>query len=188
MICRLACGLPSERDLLEPARNLLFGLIDRHAIEKARIDHHAVAVIGLRLDGEVRGIELGRAHHRGHAQAIGADKIEVALIVGGAAENRARAIVHQNEIGDIDGQAPLGVERVQHFKAGVVALLLRRLDRGDGRADLARLLDERLKRRVVLRRRRGQRMVGRDGHELRAEQRVRAASYRCRARSSPVRP
>ena len=92
--------------------------------------------------------------------------------MGGAAENRARAVFHQNEIGDIDRQAPLGVERVQHFKAGVVALLLRRLDRGDGRADPARLLDERMKRRIVLRRRRGQRMVGGYAHELRAEQRV----------------
>ena len=95
----------AKRDLLESARHLLFGLIDRHAIEEARIDHHAIAVIGLGVDGEVRGIELWRAHHRGHAQAIGADKIEVALIMGGAAEDRATAVVHQNEIGDIDGRA-----------------------------------------------------------------------------------
>ena len=174
MICRLACGLPLERDLLEPVRNLFFGLLDRHAVEKARIDHHAIAVIGLGVDGEVRGIELGRAHHRGHAQAIGADKIEVALIVGGAAENRARAVFHQHEIGDIDRQAPLGVERVQDFEPRVVALLLRRLDRGDRRADLARLLDERMQRRVVLGGCCGQRMVRRDRHELRAEQGVRA--------------
>ena len=92
--------------------------------------------------------------------------------MGGAAENRARAVFHQHEIGDIDRQAPFGVERVQHFKAGVVAALLRGLDRGDRRAELPRLLDERMKRRVVLRRRRRQRMVRRDRHELRAEQRV----------------
>ena len=92
--------------------------------------------------------------------------------MGRTAEDRARPVLHQHEIGDIDGQAPLGIERVQHFKASVVALLLRSLDRGDGRAEPARLLDERMKRRVVLRSRRGQRMVGRDRHELRAEQGV----------------
>ena len=165
--------LALKRDLLEPARDLLLGLIDREPIEEARIDHHPIAVIGLGVDGEARGIELGRAHHRGHAEPIGADKIEIALIVGGAAENRARSVFHQHEIGDIDGQPPLWIERVQHFEAGVVALLLRGLDGGDRGADLAGLLDERVKRRVMASRRGGQRMVGRDRHEFRAEQRVR---------------
>ncbi len=169
----LGLRLPADRDLLEPARNLFLGLLDRHAVEKARIDHHPIAVIGLRVDGEARRVEFGRAHHRGHAQSIGADKIKVALIVRGAAEDRARAIFHEHEIGDIDRQPPGGVERVQHFEAGVVALLLRSLDRGDRRADLARLLDERMKRRVMVSRRGGQRMVRRDRHEFRAKQRVR---------------
>src|SRR5882762_9349619 len=31
---------------LEPPRHLLLGLIDRHAVEEARIDHAAVALIG----------------------------------------------------------------------------------------------------------------------------------------------
>ena len=175
LVIDLPLGLrpAADRDLLEPARNLLFGLIDRHAIEEARIDHHPVAIIGDVIDGEARRIELGRADHRSDAEAIGADKIEVALIVRGAAENRARSIFHQHEIGDIDRQAPLRVERVQHFKAGVVALLLRGLDRGDRGAQLAGLLDEGRQRRIVLRRRGGQRMIGRDRHELRAEQSVR---------------
>ena len=139
LVIDLPLGLrpAADRDLLEPARNLLFGLIDRHAIEEARIDHHPVAVIGDVVDGEARRIELGRADHRRDAEAIGADEIEIALIVRGAAENRARAIFHQHEIGDIDRQAPVGVERVQDFEAGVVALLLRGLDRGDRGAQLA---------------------------------------------------
>ena len=184
----LGLRLAGDGDLLEPPRHLFLGLIDRHAVEKARIDHHPVAVIGDRVDGEVFGVDVGRAHHRGHAQAIGVDEIEIALIVRGAAENRARAVFHQDEIGDIDRQPPCGVERVQDFEAGVVALLLRGLDRGDGGAHLAGLFDERRQRRVMLRRRCGQRMVGRDRHELRAEQSVRAGSYRCRVRSSQVRP
>ena len=164
----------AERDLLQPARDLLFRLLDRQPIEKARIDHHPIAVIGGPIDDEIGGIELGRAHHRRHAEAIGADKIEIALVVGRAAENRARAVFHQNEIGDIDRQAPAGVERVMNLEAGVVAPLLRGLDRRDRGADPAAFLDERRQRRVALRRRAGQRMVGRDRHELRAEQRVRA--------------
>ena len=170
----LGLRLPAKRDLFEPARNLFLGLLDRHPVEEARIDHHAVAVIGLRVDGEARGIELGRTHHRGHAQPIGADEIEVALIVRGAAEDRARPVFHEHEIGDIDRQPPSGVERVQHFEARVVALLLGSLDRGDRRADLARLLDERMQRRVVLGCSCRERMVGGDRHEFRAEQCVRA--------------
>ena len=91
-----------------------------------------------------------------------------------AAEDRARAIFHEHEIGDVDRQAPFGVERVQHFEAGVVALFLRRLDRCDRGPDLARLLDERVKRRIVFGGRGGERMVRRNRHEFRAEQSVRA--------------
>ena len=93
--------------------------------------------------------------------------------MGRAAENRARAVFHQHEIGDIDRQAPAGVERVKNLEAGVIAPLLRGLDRRDRGPDPAAFLDERRERRIAPRRRAGQRMVGRDRHELRAEQRVR---------------
>ena len=133
----------AERDLLQAAGDLLFRLLDRQPIEKARIDHHSVAVIGGPIDGEVGGIEFGRAHHRGHAEAIGADKIEIALVVGGAAENRARAVFHEDEIGDIDRQAPAGIERVMNLEAGIIAALLRGLDRRDRGAHLVAFVDER---------------------------------------------
>ena len=35
-------------------------------------------------------------------------ELEVALVVAGNAENRARAIVHQHEVGDVDRQPPVG--------------------------------------------------------------------------------
>ena len=162
----------AEHRLLQPARNFLLGLLDRHAIEKARIDHHAVAVVGDLVDGEGRGVGARRRDHRRRAKAIGVDEIKIPLIVGRAAENRARAVFHQHEIGDIDRQAPVGVERVNHFEARVIAPLLRGLDRSDRRPNPAAFLDERCEGRIAPRRRARQRMVGRDRHELRAEQRV----------------
>ena len=146
----LGLRLALKRDLLEPARDLLLGLIDRQAVEEARIDHHARRRHRPRAPiCEARGIEVGRAHDRGHAEPIGADEIEVALVVRGAAENRARSVFHQHEIGDIDRQPPLGVERMNDPQAGVVALLLRGLDRGDRGADPRASVDERGKRRVM---------------------------------------
>ena len=43
-----------------------------------------------------------------------------------AAEDRAGAIVHQNEIGDVDRQLPRGIKRVANLQAGVEAALLGR--------------------------------------------------------------
>ena len=173
----------AERRLLQSARDLVYRGLDRHAVEKARIDHHAVAVIGDLVDGEGRGVGARRADHRRRAEAVGVDEIEIALVVRRAAENRARAVLHQDEIGDIDRQAPIGVERVKDLEARVVAPLLRGLDRRDRRPDPAAFLDERRKLRIAPRRGGGQRMVGRDRHEFRAEQRVRA----CRIDLEPAR-
>ena len=143
----------AEHRLLQPARDLVYRGLDRHAVEKTRIDHHAVAVIGDLVDGEGRGVGARRADHRRRAEAVGVDEIEIALIVRRAAENRARAVLHQDEIGDIDRQAPIGVERVKDLEARVVAPLLRGLDRRDRRPDPAAFLDERRERRVAPRRR-----------------------------------
>ena len=42
----------------------------------------------------------------------------------GTAEDRAGAIFHQHEIGDIDRQLPAGIERMDGLDAGVEAKLL----------------------------------------------------------------
>ena len=89
-----------------------------------------------------------------------------------AAEDRARAVIHQDEVGDVDRQLPARVEGMADGDAGVEALLLGRLQlllRGAHAAafgveggDLLVLALELL----------GQRMVGRDADEGCAEQRV----------------
>ena len=162
----------AERRGLQPTRDFLARGGDRQAVEEAGIDHDAVAVIGDLVDREACGIDVRRADHRRRAEAADIDEIEVALIVRRAAKDRARAVVHQDEVGDIDRQAPVGIEGMHDPHAGVVALLLRRLDGGDGGADPAAFLDEGGEFGVMRGRCGGERMVGRDRHELGAEQRV----------------
>ena len=90
-----------------------------------------------------------------------------------AAEDGAGAVFHQNEIRDIDRQLPVRIERVQRPDAGVEAHLLGGVDLGLRGAAAPALLDERGEFGIFLRRRRGERMIRRDRHEFRAEQRVR---------------
>ena len=91
---------------LEPARHLLLRLVDAHAVEEARVDQAAVAVIGGVGDREGRRVGAGRADHRRVAEAVFVDEVEVALVVRRAAEDGAGAVFHQDEIGDIDRQRP----------------------------------------------------------------------------------
>ena len=85
--------------------------VDRHAVEEARIDHPAVAVIGGVGDDEgLRDPGARRAHHRDVAEAVFVGEIEVALVVRRAAEDGAGAVFHQDEIGDIDRQLPGRIE------------------------------------------------------------------------------
>ena len=89
-----------------------------------------------------------------------------------AAEDRAGAVIHQDEIGDIDRQIPGGVERVAHGQPGVKALLLGLFQRFLGGRALAAFGAESSDFGVVLFQRPGQRMVGRNAQEGRAEQGV----------------
>src|SRR5262249_6922814 len=97
------------RRALEPARHLLLRLLDGHAVQKARINHPAVAVVGGVGDDERLGILARRAHHRRIAKAIFVGEIEVALVVRGTAEDRAGAVVHEDEVGDIDWKLPIRI-------------------------------------------------------------------------------
>ena len=89
-----------------------------------------------------------------------------------ATENRAGAVIHQNEIGDIDRQLPAGVERMQRLDAGIEAELLGGIDRRLRRAHVAALFDEVRELRNFSPPPRRQRMIRRDRHEFRAEQSV----------------
>ena len=148
------CDRPvAARLAFEPLRDFLFRLRDGHAVEKARVDHRAVAVIGGVGDDEGRRILARRAHHRHVAEPVFVDEIEVALIVRRAAEDRAGAVIHQDEIGDIDRQLPAWIERMQRANAGVEADLLGLVDHFLGGAVPLAFVDERLERRIFLRRR-----------------------------------
>ena len=91
---------------LEPARDLFFGLRAGHAVKKARIDYQPIAVVSGVGDDESLRIDAGRTHHRHITEGVFVDEIQVALVVRRAAENRAGAVVHDDEIGDIDRQRP----------------------------------------------------------------------------------
>ncbi len=157
---------------LEPPRDLLLGLGDRQPVEEARIDHPAVAVIGRVGDHEARRVDPRRAHHGGVAEAVLVDEFEVALVVRGAAEDRAGAVLHEDEVRDVDGQLPGRVERVPGPDAGVEAELLGLLDRLLRGADAPALGDERGELRIFRGRGLRERVIGRERHEARAEQRV----------------
>src|SRR6516164_705041 len=86
----------------EQSRDLLFGLLDGHAVEETGIDHAPVAFIGGVGDDEGRRVLLRRANNRSVSELVFVREIEVALVMRGAAEDRSRAVVHDNEIGDID--------------------------------------------------------------------------------------
>ena len=128
--------------VFQPLCDLVLGLLDGHAVEEARIDHAAVTVIGGVGDDErLRILALG-AHDRRVAEIVLVDEVEVALVVRGAAEDRAGAVFHQHEVGDIDRQLPARIERMHRADAGVKTLLFRGVDDLLRGADLLDVGDE----------------------------------------------
>ena len=134
---------------LEPPGHLLLRLVDGHAVEEARIDHPAVAVIGHVGDRRRPPAPRPAGDHRRVAEAVLVDEVEVALVVRRAAEDRAGAVLHQDEVRDIDRQRPGRVERMLGADAGVEAQLLRRLDRLLRGAHALAFLDERGELRIL---------------------------------------
>ncbi len=92
--------------------------------------------------------------------------------MGGAAEDGAGAVFHQHEVGDIDRQAGVGTEGVDGQERRLVAHLLGGLDHLLAGADAAALGDELGEIGVGRGEAGGERMVGRDGDEARAEESV----------------
>ena len=152
---RWATGPVAARcSLLQAPRHFFLRLLDRHAVEEARIDHAAVAVIGGVGDDESLRVLARRADHRRVAEAVFVGEVEIALVVRRAAEDGAGAVIHQNEIRDIDRQLPGRVERMHRLDAGVEAELLGGVDLGLGGAVLLAFRDEVGERRIFRRRRR----------------------------------
>ena len=98
-------------------------------------------------------------------------EVEIALVMGRAAEDRARAIFRQDEIGDPDGHLT-AVERVDDPQPCVEADLLCLFDLGLGRSALAAFRDKGGGGRIGLGKGSGDRVVGRNPHETGTEQGV----------------
>ena len=147
--------------------------LDLQPVEEFRVIDFSRPDIGVVGDGEAGGVLARRQDDRGDRQAILAGEVQVALVVRRAAEDRARAVVHQHEVGDPDRHAAAGVERVDHGQAGVVALLLAALDLSLGNPALAAFGDEGGGVGIALRQLGGERMVRGHGQEAGAEQGVR---------------
>src|SRR6266487_641685 len=94
----------------EPAGALFFqvpgdpgnGFISRYAVERARIDHDAQVLFGLRpCSGIARRLAFG-ANDFAYRNAEFTSELEVALVMRGNAHDRARTIAHQHVVGDPD--------------------------------------------------------------------------------------
>src|SRR3984893_17941761 len=114
--------------LFEPLADRALGLRNAQAIEEIGVEGGAVLDIGDVADREMRRVLPGRQYHRDDREIVFAGEFEVALVMRRAAEDRAGAVFHQHEIGDIDRTTPARVERVDRLERRAVAALLGRLD------------------------------------------------------------
>ena len=89
-----------------------------------------------------RASRVARHEDVDHRQPVLAREVEVALVVRRAAEDRAGAVVHQDEVGDPDRQLHAGSSGCTHPQAGVDAALLGGLDLLLAGAELRGLGDE----------------------------------------------
>ena len=149
-----------------------FGGGDVEAVQEAGIDQPAVAEVGLVADRETLCVLARRQDHRQDRPAVLAGELQIALVVRRTAEDRAGAVVHEHEVGDVDRELLIRGQRVAAAQAGVVADLLRLLDRLLAGRGLGALGDEGRDARVLRRQLAAQRVIGGERHEARAEQRV----------------
>src|SRR5215831_5970476 len=102
----LGDGLIAASLAFQAPGDLLLRIRYRQSVEKARIDHPTVAIIGNVSDLEGLGILSFGADDGGISKAILVGKIEIALVMGRSAVNGAGAVFHQNEVGHINRQSP----------------------------------------------------------------------------------
>ena len=127
---------------LKPLGDLFLGLRDGHAVEKARIDHATVAVIGGVGHDEALWIDIGRTNDRRIAELVLVGEFQVALIMCRTAEDGAGAVVHQNKVRHIDRQLPIRIEWMARADAGIEAELFRSVDVGLRGAAMPAFVDE----------------------------------------------
>src|SRR5918995_228691 len=86
--------------LLEPGRHLLLALGARGAVEPTRVDHRALAGVGLY---EIFAVPIRRRYHGSDLDAVLPCELEVSLVVAWDGHDRARTVAHQDVVGDVDG-------------------------------------------------------------------------------------
>ena len=115
---------------------------------------------------------LGREVGGGDRQCVLRCELEIAFVMGRTPKNRACAVVHHNEVGDIDGQFPRLIKRVTHAKACIKAFLLGCFDLFRGGATFAAVLVEREHLCIVFLKQLGERVVRRDANKRRTVQSI----------------
>src|SRR5208282_3637540 len=155
---------------LKPRHDLLLRVFDCEPIEKRRVSQNAIARICLESDAETLGVRPHGNDDGPHGQVIFMRKIEIALIVRGATENGASAILHENKVGDVDREFPILRKRVQHLELRQVTLFLRTLDRGLARPEPAAFFDKGPRLRIFRSDRLGERMIRRECYEARPKE------------------
>ncbi len=110
--------------------------------------------------GELWVRVLGRQEGRRDRQPVFGGEFKVPCVMGGAAKDRPCAVVHQDEVRDIDGQFPRGIEGVAHTQAGIHPQLFGSLDRFFGCAALATFGTEGRNLGAVFLEQFGQRVIG----------------------------
>ena len=158
---------------LQRGTGLFLGALAVEAVEEAGIIDRAVIGIGGIADGKGLRVLAGRQHDRRYGEAVFPREIQIALVMGRAAEDGAGAVFDENEIGDVNRQGLARHQRVLDLEAEAIALFLLRLDGGFRGAGGAAFGDESGDLGIALGGGFGNGVVRRDGNEARPEQRIR---------------
>src|SRR6516164_11070845 len=95
-------GTLAAPELLEALAGRPFCFGNREAIEKIGVKQPPFLDIRGIADREGRGILIWRQHDWHDREPVFAGEFEIALVVSGAAEDCAGAVLHQHKIGDIN--------------------------------------------------------------------------------------
>ena len=100
------------------AGNARLARLHRLAREPAHIAHTLGFQRHIGLGQRRVGGAFGQ-EYRVDRQAVFRGKFKIARVMRGAAENCAGAVIHQDEIGDVDRQFPSRIKRMAHPDAGI---------------------------------------------------------------------
>ena len=126
---------------------------------------------------------LGFAHkHRHNRQTVLGRKVKIPPIMCRATKDRARSVIHQDEVRDVNRQLPRGVHRMHNPHPGIHPQLFRRLQRLGRGASFATLGHKGRNRGVRGLQRLGQGVIRADGGKRRPQQSIRP----CRVNLQPL--